>query len=153
MTKKFSHRRTLYFELDQNSWHRRTFTWCQKNMLVRSAWTGPPAPARKLALAGKPTWPRFASLLYEKNTSGKDIRRTPDVKLRFVGFKRFVGFNFSQIQLLIVKVRCCLCSVILIRSSWFGQVNNPRNLIPLILRQICHVVFSIWTVFEISWHF
>ena len=27
-------------------------------MLVRSAWTGPPAPARKLALAGTPPQPR-----------------------------------------------------------------------------------------------
>ena len=34
-------------------------------MLVRSAWTGPPAPARQLALAGTPAQPRFA-LLQEK---------------------------------------------------------------------------------------
>ena len=35
-----------------------TFTFnmfYSKSMLVRSAWTGPPAPARKLALAGTPT--------------------------------------------------------------------------------------------------
>ena len=36
------------------------------NMLVRSAWTGPPAPAHKLALAGTPAQPRFAPL-QEKN--------------------------------------------------------------------------------------
>ena len=33
-----------------------------------------------------------ASLLYKKKTSGTEVRRTPDVKLRFV------GFNFSHIQ-------------------------------------------------------
>ena len=76
MTEKFSHRRTLFFELDQISQHRRTLTWCQKNMLVRWAWTGPPAPACM------------------KNTSGTEIRRTPDVKLGFV------GFNFGQVQYL-----------------------------------------------------
>ena len=30
----------------------------QKNMLVRSARTGPPVPARKLALSGTPAQPR-----------------------------------------------------------------------------------------------
>ena len=34
----------------------------------------------------------MASLLYKKKTSGMEVRRTPDVKLRFV------GFNFGQIQ-------------------------------------------------------
>ena len=37
-----------------------------KNMLVRSARTGPPAPARKLALAGTPAQPRFAPLQEKK---------------------------------------------------------------------------------------
>ena len=60
-------------------------------MLVWSAWTGPLAPACKLALAGTPAQPCFVAL-QEKKTLGKDVRRTPDVKLRFV------GFNFSQIQ-------------------------------------------------------
>ena len=68
-------------------------------MLVRSAWTGPPAPARKLALAGTLAQPHFAPL-QEKQTSGMEIRGTPDVKLRFVGFRRLVGFNFGQLQLL-----------------------------------------------------
>ena len=66
MTKKFSYQRTLFFELDRNSRHQQTLTWRQKNMLVRLAWTGPPAPARKLALAGTPAQPRFAPL-QEKN--------------------------------------------------------------------------------------
>ena len=42
-----------------------------------------------------------ALLLYKKKkTSGTEIRRTSDVKLRFVGFRRFVGFNFGEVQLL-----------------------------------------------------
>ena len=36
-------------------------------MLVRSAWTGPPAPARKLALAGTPAQPRFTPLQEKKH--------------------------------------------------------------------------------------
>ena len=36
-------------------------------MLVRLAWTGPPAPARKLALAGTPAQPRFAPLQEKKH--------------------------------------------------------------------------------------
>ena len=35
-------------------------------MLVRSAWTGPPATARKLALAGTPAQPCFAPLQEKK---------------------------------------------------------------------------------------
>ena len=37
-----------------------------KNMLVRSAWTGPPASAHKLALARTPAQPRFAPLQEKK---------------------------------------------------------------------------------------
>ena len=40
-----------------------------------------------------------ASLLYKKKTSGTEVRTTPDVKLRFVGFIRFVSFNFGHVQL------------------------------------------------------
>ena len=57
-----------------------------------------------------------ASLLYKKKTSGTDIRRTPDVKLRFVGFIRFVGVNFGQIQLL-------RFAVVMVQSYSFGHVN------------------------------
>ena len=39
----------------------------QKNMLVRLAWTGSPARACKLALAGAPAQPRFASLQEKKH--------------------------------------------------------------------------------------
>ena len=35
----------------------------------------------------------------KKKTLGMEIKRTPDEKLRFVGFIRFVGFNFGQVQL------------------------------------------------------
>ena len=70
-----------------------------KKMLVRSAWTGPPAPACKLVLAGH--LPSLAALLYKKKKPlGTEIRRTQDVKLRFVSFRRFIGFNFGQVQLL-----------------------------------------------------
>ena len=41
--KKWSQGHTLFFEFDQNSWHRQTLTFPPKNMLVGSAWTGPPA--------------------------------------------------------------------------------------------------------------
>ena len=46
LTKKSLHRRTLALEHDQNSRHRQTLTLPPKNMLVWSAWTDPPAPAR-----------------------------------------------------------------------------------------------------------
>ena len=36
-------------------------------MLVRSDWTGPPALAGKLALAGTPAQPRFAPLQEKKH--------------------------------------------------------------------------------------
>ena len=70
-----------------------------KNMLVHSAWTGPLAPAHKLTLARTPDQPRspFALLLYEKKISGTEVRRTPDARLRFV------GFNFGHIHLVILN--------------------------------------------------
>ena len=45
---------------------RQTLTLPPKNMLVRSAWKGPPAPDRKLALAGTHAQPHFIPL-QEKN--------------------------------------------------------------------------------------
>ena len=41
-------------------------------MLVQLAWTGPPAPARKLALAGTPAQPCFAPL-QEKNHQARRL--------------------------------------------------------------------------------
>ena len=55
-------------------------------------------------------------LLYKKKTSGRGIRRTPDVKLRLVGFNRFVVFNFGQIQLLRFVV-------VMVRSNSFGHLD------------------------------
>ena len=37
--------------------------------------------------------------IHDTDKSGMEVRRTPDVKLGFVGFIRFVGFNFGQIQI------------------------------------------------------
>ena len=42
------------------------FLGYHKNMLVWPAWTGPPAPARKLTLAGTPAQPHFAPLQEQK---------------------------------------------------------------------------------------
>ena len=55
MTEKFSEQRTVTIEHDQKSPHQQTLTLPPKNMQVRSAWTGPPVPAHKLALAGTHT--------------------------------------------------------------------------------------------------
>ena len=54
------------------------------------------------------------SPLQEKKTSGMEVRRTPDVKLRFV------GFNFGHVQLLRFVVA-------MVQSYSFGQVNNPQK--------------------------
>ena len=67
-----------------------------KNMLARSARTGPPAPAHKLALAGTPAQPHFAPL--QEKTIRHIGLEDPGRKVRFVGFIRFVGFNFGQIK-------------------------------------------------------
>ena len=58
-------------------------------------------------------------LLYKKKTSDMDIRRTLDVKLRFVGFKRFVSFNFGQIQLLRFVV-------VMVWSNSFGHLDSVK---------------------------
>ena len=60
-----------------------------------------------------------ALLLYKKKTSGTEVRRTPDVKLRFVGFIRFVSFNFGQIQ----KIRFI---VVMVRSYSFGHLDSVK---------------------------
>ena len=112
-------------------------------MLVRLAWTGPPAPARKLTFAGTPAQPRFA-LLQEKKTSGKEVRRTPDVKLRFVGFIRFVGFNFGQVQLLRFVV-------VMVRSYSFSHLDSVKwiTLFEIIfqINLINFYYFQIYTVY------
>ena len=54
-----------------------------------------------------------------KKSSGTEVRRTPDVKLRFVGFTGFVGFNFGQIQ----KIRFV---VVMVWSYSFGHFDSVK---------------------------
>ena len=68
-----------------------------------------------------------------KKTSGTEIRRTPDVKLRFVGFRRFVGFNFGQVQLLRFVV-------VMVRSNSFGHLH----LVTLINLCITNIIYLIY---------
>ena len=89
----------------------------QQNMLVQSDWTGPPAPALKLALAGIPSQPCFTPLQEKKHQS--EVRRTLDVKLRFVGFIRFVNFNFGHVQLLRFVV-------VMVQSYSFGHLDSVK---------------------------
>ena len=127
MIEKFSHRRTLLFELDRISPHRRTLTWRQK--ICWCGWLGQ-VPQPRLGsshwLGHLPSLPSpVALLLYKKKTSGTEISRTPDVKLRFVGMtfvglRWFVGFNFGRVQLL-------RFIVVMVRSSLFSHVNNSLN--------------------------
>ena len=81
-----------------------------------------PSPARKLPPSGTPAQPRkprpFAPL-QEKKTLGRKVRRTPDVKLRFVGFIRFVGFNFGHVQLLRFVV-------VMVWSYSFGHLGSVK---------------------------
>ena len=107
MTKKCSQRPTLFFEFDRNSWHRQTLTLPQK--IFWCGWLGQ-FPQPRLASSHCP-----ASLCSStrNKTSGMEVRRIPDKRL----ILRFVVVNFGPIQLFSVKF---------IRSSWFGQVNNPR---------------------------
>ena len=135
MTKKISHRKTLFFELDQNSRHRQTLTWRQKNMLVQLAWTGPPAQARKLALAGTPAQPCFTHRQEKKNRHG--FRRTPDVKLRFVSFNRFHGFNFGQIQLLRFVV-------VMVWSNSLGHLESVKWLFLLFCENKKYLKISVF---------
>ena len=48
-----------------------------KNMLVRTAWTGPQPRLTSLHWLGY--LPSLALLLYKKKTSGTEVQRTPDV--------------------------------------------------------------------------
>ena len=63
------------------------------------------------------------SLLYKKKTSGTEVRGTPDVKSRFVGFIRFVRFHFGQIQ----KIRFV---VVMVQSYSFGHLDSVKWLPP-----------------------
>ena len=74
-------------------------------------------PPKKYAVAVSLDKSSLTSLLYKKKKpSGTEVRRTPDIKLRFAGFIRFVGFNFGQIQ----KIRF---AVVMVWSYSFGHVK------------------------------
>ena len=77
-----------------------------------------PSPGSQ-ARTGWDTCPASLRSSTRKKISGTDIRRTPDVKLKFVGFNRFVGVNFGQIQLLRFVV-------VMVRSYSFGHVNSVK---------------------------
>ena len=120
MTKKrvrpnnFSHQQTLFFLIwpkftTPTNINAKKICWCGLFGQVPQPWLA------SLHLLGH--LPSLASLLYKKKTLGTDIRRTPDVKLRFVGFKRFVGFIFGQIQLLRLVF-------VMVRSNSFGHLDS-----------------------------
>ena len=76
-----------------------------------------PSPSLQVRTGGTPAQPRFPPL--QEKTSGKEVRRTLDEKLRFVGFIRFVGFNFGQIQ----KIRFI---VVMVWSYSFGHLDSVK---------------------------
>ena len=121
MTKIFSHQWTLFSELDRNSWHRQILSWRQKN--AGAGWLGQVPKPWLASLHWLGQLPSLASpvalLLYKKKTSGTDIRRTPDVKLRFASFNRFVGLNFGKIQLLRFVV-------LMVWSNSFGHLDSVK---------------------------
>ena len=63
--------------------------------------------------------PSLASLLYKKKTSGTEVRRTLDVRVRFVGIIRLVGFNFGNVQLLRFVV-------VMVWSYSFGHLESVK---------------------------
>ena len=130
---------------------RQTLTLPPKNMLVPSAWkVHQPQLASSHWLGHMPS---LTSFLYKKKTSDyftmKWIflikkRRTLDVKLRFVGFKSLVGFDFGQFRSNSKKkVHHSHGSVIFIRSSWFGQVNNPHFSLTMHLKIVSKTSFKV----------
>ena len=55
----------------------------------------------------------------KKKTSGMEVRRTLNVKLRFVGFIRYFSSNFGQIQ----KIRFV---VVMVQSYSFGHLDSVK---------------------------
>ena len=105
------HDRNFFTQTNLNFWIWPKFrtpmniTLPTKNLLVRSAWTGPPALALKLTLAGRP------------DQLGSSTRKKHQA--RILGGPRFQFWSSS-----IIKVGCCHDSVKFIRSSSFNHVNN-----------------------------
>ena len=54
-----------------------------------------------------------------KKPSGTEVRRTLNVKLRFVGFIRFLGFSFGQIQ----KIKFV---IVMVWSYSFGHLDSVK---------------------------
>ena len=117
--------RKIFTPTDLNIGTRQKFTTLtlpQKSMLGWSACSDPPAHAHKLALAGtpaQPCLPRCFAPLLEK-TSGTEVR-TPDARLRFVGFIRLVSFNFGHVQLLSLIV-------VMVWSNSFGHLESVKGI-------------------------
>ena len=61
--------------------------------------------------------PQFPLASSTPSNTDTEIRRTLDVKLKFVGFRRFVGFNFGQVQLLRFVI-------VMFRSYSFGHLYS-----------------------------
>ena len=70
-----------------------------------------------------------------KKTSGTEVRRTLDIRLRFVGFIRFAGFNFGHVQLLrfVLSGFNHIHSVILNRSSEYSSLLRLQILLNIFL--------------------
>ena len=103
-----------------------TLTLPQKNMLVRSAWTGAqPWFASSHWLGHLPSLASpVTSLLYKKKHQTRRLGG-PRTMVKVCCFHKACQFQFRSCS--IVKVRRCDGLVIFILSSWIGQVNIPQN--------------------------
>ena len=92
-----------------------------KNMLVRPYWTGPPAPACKLARSGTPAHlPTVTLLLYKKKKNiGHSGKKDPGTKIKVCCFQFW--------SCLIVNVHCCHGLVILIRSCKYSSIKLKKT--------------------------
>ena len=73
-----------------------------------------------------------------KKTSGTEVRRTPDLKLRFVGFTRFVSFNIGHVQLLRFVV-------VMVRSYSFGHLDSVKGITLIFWSSIVlFLIYFVW---------
>ena len=89
-------------------------TMLKKDMLVRSAWTGPPAPAHKLHL------PSLALLPYVKKHQARRLG-DPGCKINVCRFHNVCWFQFWSCS--IVKVRHCHGLVLFIWSRKYSSLK------------------------------
>ena len=85
-------------------------------MLVRSAWTGPPAPARKLALAGTPAQPHFTPLQEKKHQARR--LEDPARKVKVRRFHKVCRFQF--------RIQILRFAVITVRLYSFGHLDSVK---------------------------